>query len=301
LDFKTFISAIRAPFFTGVIIPVILGSVLAWHSGYPIHWGYFFLTLVGIVCIHAGANTINDYFDHLSGNDAVNREFVRPFSGGSRLIQNRAIAPGQMLTISLSLYSLGCIIGLILAVTRGLPILWMGLAGVIIGFCYVMPGVNLAARGLGEIGIAVAFGFLCVNGAYYVQAQSFAWEPVFLSLPVALLITAVLWINEFPDFFADKAVGKNHLVVRLGRRLSAKIYSLIMFLTYVLILIFALVYNRWLILGLLMLPLSLKISRNALINYDDAQKLIPSYAGTILAHLVTGLLLSGSYILDRVI
>lgn len=298
---KIFIEAIRMPFFTGVIVPVILGSVMAWHAGFPFHWGYFFITLFGIVCIHAGANTINDYFDHLSRNDEVNVEYVRPFSGGSRLIQNGTISPKGMLTLSLTLYGVGIAVGLILAAARGLPILWLGMLGVAFGVLYVMPGVNLAARGVGEIGIAVSFGLLCVMGSYYIQAQSFALEPLLLSLPVALLITAILWINEFPDFKADKAVGKNHLVVRMGRRNAAKVYFFMMMFTYALIFVLAVIYNWWLMLGLLITPLALKIGRNALLNYDDTGKLVPSNAGTIKAHLITGLLLSGSYIIDRLI
>jgi 1,4-dihydroxy-2-naphthoate octaprenyltransferase len=298
---KLFIEAVRAPFFTGVIVPTILGAVLAWHSGYPFHWGYFFLTLFGILCIHAGANTINDYFDHLSKNDELNKEYIRPFSGGSRLIQNQIMTPKGILTLSLMMYGIGIVIGLILTFSRGLPILWIGMLGVALGVLYVAPGINLAARGLGELGILIAFGVLCVMGSFYVQAQTFALEPLLLSLPVGLLITAVLWINEFPDFNADKAVGKNHWVIRLGKRRAAVGYTVIMIVTYVLIAVYAVAYNLWLVLALAMFPNALKISSNALKNYDNIPALIPSNAGTIMAHLFTGLLLSGGYVLDKLI
>ncbi len=298
---KQFLDTVRAPFFTGVIVPVILGAVLAWHNGFHFHWGYFLLTLLGILSIHAGANTINDYFDHKSGNDEINREFVRPFTGGSRAIQNQTISSKGMLTLSMILYAIGIAIGLILVFNRGIPILWIGLIGVALGVFYVMPGINLAARGVGEIAILLAFGVLCVMGSYYVQAQTFKWEPFLLSLPIGLLITAVLWINEFPDFNADKAVGKNHWVVRLGKRKAARAYFVIILLTYGLIAIYGIVYNYWLLLALLLLPNALKISRNAMVNYANTEALIPSNAGTIMAHLATGLLLTGGYVLDKLI
>ena len=301
MDLKIIVKAVRAPFFTGVIVPVVLGSVLAWHSGYDFMWGYFFLTLVGIIFMHAGANTINDYFDHLSSNDEINEEFVRPFTGGSRVIQNKEISPKGMLTLSLSLYSAGIIIGLILAYTRGMPIFWLGLVGFLIGFIYVMPGINLVGRGFGELAISVSFGLLCVIGAYYVQAQAFALEPALLSIPVALLITAILYINEFPDFNADKAVGKNNWVVRIGKPKAAKVYTIIMIATYVIIALLALTYNLWLLLGLIMLPQAIKISKNALVNFNNTEALIPSNAGTIAAHLVTGLLLSVGYVVDKIV
>ncbi|MBC8277825.1 MAG: 1,4-dihydroxy-2-naphthoate octaprenyltransferase [FCB group bacterium] len=301
MTIKRFLDLVRAPFFTGVIVPVILGAVIAWHAGYPFLWGYFLLTLLGIVAIHAGANTINDYFDHLSRNDELNTEFVRPFSGGSRAIQNNTIAAKHMLVLSLSLYSVGIVIGIFLAASRGMPIFWIGLAGVGIGVLYVMPVINLAGRGFGELGILVAFGVLCVQGSYVVQAQNMAWEPLLLSLPVGLLITAVLWINEFPDFNADKAVGKHHLVVRLGKQKAVKVYVFLMALTYVLIALFALIYNLWLLLSLIMVPKVYKICRHALANYENTEALIPANAGTIIAHLTTGLLMAAGYVLDRLL
>ena len=301
MKLKILVEAVRAPFFTGVIIPVILGAVIAWNLGYPFHWGYFLLTLLGILCIHAGANTINDYLDHRSRNDELNKEFVRPFSGGSRLIQNGAMSPKGMLTLSIVFYSIGIIIGLTLAITRGMPIFWMGLIGVAFGVLYVMPKINLVGRGIGELGILISFGVLCVMGSFYVQAQTLAWEPFVLSLPVGILILLVLFINEFPDYNADKAVGKTHLVIRLGKRKSSRIYVALLGLTYLLIAVSAVSYNLWLILGLFTVPLAIKIGRNAIVNYDDVKKLVPSNAGTIAAHMFTGLLLSGGYILDRLI
>ena len=298
MNFKRFLDLIRAPFFTGVIIPVILGAAISWHAGYPFQWGYFFLTLVGIIAIHAGANTINDYFDHLSGNDEINEDFVRPFSGGSRAIQKNTITAKNMLVLSICCYAIGIVIGLILAFTRGAPIFWIGLIGVAIGILYVMPRVNLAGKGLGELGILIAFGTLCVVGSYYVQSQHLDWEPFLVSLPIGLLITAVLWINEFPDYKADEAVGKRHLVVRLGKRKAAKIYVSLMALTYIIIIVLALVYNYWLLAGLLVLPKVVKICQNALDNYDNTEALIPTNAGTIMMHMLTGLLLVSAYILD---
>ena len=301
MSLSALFKAVRAPFFTGVIVPTVLGAALAWHSGYAIHWGYFFLTLFGIIFIHAGANTINDYFDHRSQNDDLNENFVRPFSGGSRVIQQNGLSGKGMLIYSLTLYLIGIIVGLILAYTRGLPILWIGLIGVAIGVFYVMPGINLAGRGFGEAGIFVSFGTLCVVGSYYVQAQVLNPEPFFVSIPVGLLITAVLWINEFPDFEADKQVGKTHWVIRLGKRNASRVYFALMLVTYISIITLAAFYNIWLLLGALTLPISLKISLNAMKNYANTPALIPSNAGTIQAHLLTGLLLSCGYVVDKLV
>ena len=302
MQIKIFIAALRVPFFTAVIVPVILGSVIAWHHGATFEWGLFFLVLIGAVALQAGANTINDYFDHLSRNDELNKEFVRPFSGGSRLIQTGALSPKGMLTISMAMFLIGIGIGLYFTYLKGITIFWIGLIGVACGVLYVAPGINLARRGLGEFSIALAFGLCCVNGAYYVQAQILSWEAVVASLPIALLITSVLWINEFPDFNADKAVGKTHWVVRLGKKRAAIGYAILMVFTYLLIITLALFFDKvWVLIGLLTAPVALKAVRNALVNYDDIPALVPSCAGTIMTHLLTGLLLTSGYVLQTLL
>jgi 1,4-dihydroxy-2-naphthoate octaprenyltransferase len=299
MNIKLVVASWRAPFFTGVIVPIALGSILAWYHTGEFYWGYFILTLIGGIAIHAGANTINDYFDHLSGNDPVNKEYIRPFSGGSRLIQTQQLTAKQMLIISMSCYAVGITMGLILTVIRGLPILVIGILGVASGILYVAPRVNLASRGVGELAIAMNFGVLSVLGAYYVQAQTFSWEAVLASIPVALLITAILWINEFPDYYADKAVGKTHWVVRLGRKKSAVVFTMMMVLVYVFILLLGILYpGRWVLLGFLTLPLSIKVVVNSLKYYDEIPKLVPSNAGTIMAHALTGILLCVGYLLN---
>ena len=94
------IKATRAPFLQASIIPVLVGTVMAYRDGF-FDLGLFILSLVAIVGIHVGTNVSNDYFDHLSGNDAINLNFT-PFSGGSRVIQEGLIAPRTILSVALA-------------------------------------------------------------------------------------------------------------------------------------------------------------------------------------------------------
>jgi len=302
MNIKTILASLRAPFFTAVIVPVILGSVIAWHHGVDFQWGLFFMALIGALALHAGANTINDYFDHHNRNDELNVEFIRPFTGGSRLIQAGALTPKGMLTISIVAYIIGISLGLYLTYLRGFTIFWIGLIGVACGVLYVAPGINLVGRGVGELAIALAFGLCSVNGAYFVQTQTLNLEVIIASLPIALMITLVLYVNEFPDHDADKAVGKTHWVVRLGRKRAAIGYFVLMVMNYLTILILALVFDKmWVLLGFLTIPIALKAIRNTLINYDNVPALLPSCAGTIITHLLTGLLLTTGYVLQTVL
>ncbi|MFH1861911.1 MAG: prenyltransferase, partial [bacterium] len=228
---QIWLEEVRAPFFTAVLVPVLLASVMAWENGAPVQIGYFFLTLIAAVFLHAGTNVINDYADHLNGCDARNQEFQRPFTGGSRLIQNGTLTPRQVLTGALVFFSLSTVLGLALVALRGIPILYLGVIGTFCGIFYTLPPFNLAARGIGEFLVGLCFGTLMMLGAYYVQAQSFSSAVVIASIPVTLLIAGVLYINEFPDYVADRDSGKRHLVVRLGRPRAVYGYLFIFFLT----------------------------------------------------------------------
>lgn len=300
---KLYLMEIRAPFFTATIVPIVLGAAISYNITQLFNWGYFLLTLVGGIFLHAGANAINDYFDHLSKNDELNKEFVRPFTGGSRMIQQGLLSSKEVLIEALICLFIGSAIGLYLSYRLGWIVLMIGIFGVISAVFYVFPQVNLVGKGIGEVLIGINFGILMTFGAFYVQTSQFSWVPIIASLPVALLITAVLYINEFQDANADAAVGKNHLVVRLGKKQAVKGYILIMLLTY-LIVVLGVVTDTLppiSLIALLTLPLALKSIKIAQANYDDSIKLVPANASTIMNHLVTGLLLIISFFLDRII
>jgi 1,4-dihydroxy-2-naphthoate octaprenyltransferase len=294
---------VRAPFFTAVVVPTLLGTAIAWARGGEFHLGYFLLTLIGVICLHAGANMSNDYFDHKNGTDYINEEFVSPFTGGSRLIQTGAVQPRQVLLEALAYYAVGTLIGLYLGWARGPWVLVIGLIGGLSGYFYTAPPFFLVATGLGEVFIGLNFGLLVTLGSYYVQTGQLAWEPAIAALPVAFLIAAVLYINEFQDMVADKAVGKNHLVVRLGRQKAVVGYGLIMAAVYVSIILGVLAagVTPFALLGLLTVPLAWRAWQVARVKYDSPRELAPANAGTIQAHLYTGLLLTLGYVIQALV
>ncbi|MFN3763221.1 MAG: 1,4-dihydroxy-2-naphthoate octaprenyltransferase [Anaerolineae bacterium] len=294
---------IRAPFFVADLVPVVLGTALAWARTGAFNFWYFLLTLLGAIAINAGTNMTNDYFDHKWGSDEINTEFANPFTGGSRLIQMGLVKPQEMLWQGIGFFVLGGLIGLFLAFTRSPAILWLGIIGVFCGYFYTAPPFRLARTGLGELAVGLCLGPLMVLGAYIVQTRQPAWEPVIAAIPVGLLITLVLWINEFQDMRADAAVGKNHLVVRLGRRRAAVAYGVMLALTYISILAGILLdgVTPFALVGLLTVPLAVQAYRIARVHYDHPRELTPANALTIRIHLLTGLLLGLGYLLQGVL
>src|SRR5947209_5176843 len=215
-------NATRAPFLTATLVPVGLGLAAAAYDG-PFSWKLAALTTAGAVAVHLGINVTNDIFDTRSGADEVN---VTPtmFSGGSRVLQYGLLTMRQMSVLAAACYVVAIGSGLVLVSQSGPALLGLGAAGVLIGYFYTAPPLQLVHRGLGELAVAVGFGPIMVLGPYYVQRQRFALRPAVLSLPVALLVMLILYANEIPDRIADARVGKRTLVVRLSPNAVVKGY-----------------------------------------------------------------------------
>lgn len=216
--------AIRPGFLAASLIPVGLGVTAALHRDYTLHLGLLLLTVLATALVHAGVNVINDYYDDLNGTDRCNTQRIFPFTGGSRLIQNGVISADAMWRYGISLLLSAIILGLGLAWYCGAGLLWIGMAGLLLGWGYSAPPLQLHSRGLGELAVALGFGSLIPLGAWLVQTGQWSWYPVMISVPAALLLMNILYINQFPDHQADAATGKRHWVVRLGLQRAPWIY-----------------------------------------------------------------------------
>ncbi|MBN1483353.1 MAG: 1,4-dihydroxy-2-naphthoate octaprenyltransferase [Chloroflexia bacterium] len=290
------IRGMRAPFFTAAVVPVLVGGAAAFYQSGSFHWGYFLLTLLGMVSLHAAANLINDYFDYRSGCDPDNPARTL-FNGGSNVIAEGLLSERAMRNAALVAYGIGAACGLFLAWRagpRGWVIVLLGLLGMAISYAYTQPRLFLAGRGLGEIGVGLSFGVLSVLGTYFVQTGSFSWCAFWASLPVTGLIINVLWINQFPDLPVDHAVGKDNLVVRLGKKRARYGYHVLTATIYLSIVVGVLLraLPAWSLLALLALPLALRAARTLHLQYEQNAALLPAQATTIQVHLLTGLLLS---------
>lgn len=299
---KIWWKATRAPFLTTSAISVLLGSVIAWVEFETLNLLYFFLTLLGVIFIHTGANLANDYFDHKSGCDEINKTLT-PFSGGSRVIQDKLIKPSNILAGSLVFFLLACLIGLYLNfLIPGNVILILGLIGALIGFFYTAQPIRLGYRGFGEVWVGLCFGPLIVVGTYYVQVQEFSLEPLLASIPLGILVGLILYINEFQDYEADKGAGKKTSIVILGKERAAKVYCLLIALVYLWIMggIILKVFPLATLIVFLTVPLALKGSRVLMRNFDKIYDLLPANVATIQLHIFIGLLLCLGYVIGKI-
>ena len=288
---RLWFQALRAPFLTASIVPVLVGALAAWSIRGAFTPSFFLLCLLGAMSIHLGANMANDAWDYRSGNDLAVRH-LNPFAGGSRVLLRGVLNLRTHLAVALTFLGIGSLIGLYLVAQVGLPLLWLGIFGVAVAYSYVGPPLRLAHHGVGEIAVSIEFGPVTVLGTYFVLTRVFDLPAIVLSICLGLLVAGILWINEVPDIPADAAVGKRTLVVRLGVDRATKVFGGIVATAYaVLVIGVFLGLTPLTLLALLALPVAVKPVRGLRRAGADPHALIPSNAGMIVATLATGVLL----------
>ncbi len=297
-SFRYWLKELRAEFLTGSIIPVLLSTALVrFETG---TWSplLFTLTLLGVIFLHLGANTANDYFDHLSGNDIANTEYIRPFTGGSRLIQKKLISPGEVLATSILFLTAALIVGIFLVSMAGIAILYFGIIGAISGYFYTAPPFRFSHRGFGEFVVGMGFGLIGI-GTYFVQTGTISGHCVILSLPLAFLITSIIVINEFQDSKADSSVGKRTIVVRMGKRKAVYLFAALTIASYIPIIIGTVsgILPALTLTSLVTLPIGIKAIWTARKFYNESGYLAPANGSAILNHLLTGIILIIAYFL----
>lgn len=288
---KLWFQALRAPFLLASLLPVAVAILAAWQIRGAVDLRLSLLCLAGAAFVHLGTNMTNDAWDYRSGNDLAVRH-LNPFAGGGRVLIRGVLSLRAHLAVALSFLVLASLIGILLVLEVGWPLLVIGLVGVFFAYSYVAPPLRLAHHGVGEVAVGLAFGPLIVLGTYFVLTGAFDAPAVILSISMGLLVAGILWINEIPDIPADGAVGKRTLVVRLGVARATSVFGGLVVAAYAILVIgLAFGLTPFALLALLALPLAIKPVRGLRKAGADPHALIPSNAAMILATLATGVLL----------
>lgn len=234
--------------------PVIIGSAIAYADG-----SFRLLpalgTLAAALLLQIGANFANDVFDYQKGADTPGR------LGPVRVTQAGMLKPGTVKSGMWITFALAALIGLYLAWISGWPIIAIGMAAILAALLYTGGPFPYGYRGLGEFFVFLFFGVAAVMGTYYIQAVRFSLSAFIGSVPVGLLIVAILVVNNLRDIHTDRASGKNTLAVRLGAQGARQEYLLVVLLAYLITFLQALsgMGSFWLLLPALTLPLATEL------------------------------------------
>jgi len=282
---RTWFAALRPVSFTASIIPVVVGTAIAAQEEF--HALLFVLALLGSVAIHAGTNLVNDYFDHVKGTD--NMESL----GQSGVIQRGMLPARAVLLGGVVAFVAGAAIGLTIATMVGWPVLALGIASVLAGYFYTASPFSLAYRGLGEAVVFVFMGPVIVMGAYYVQTEAFAWEAFVASVPIGLLVAAILHANNVRDIENDRRNNKWTLAALAGRPLADYEFIALTLGAYAVVIVMAIAGSApWPVLvTLLTLPLAVRLVRFEM-SQTSPRALNAVLAQTAGLHMLFGALLA---------
>jgi len=287
--------ATRPQFLSVTFFAALIGIASVYYSGSEVSVLTAVITIIFALVVHAGVNVLNDYYDELNGTDRINTERIFPFTGGSRFIQNGILTLRATGAFGALLMGVVVIAGLWLTWQSGPWLLLIGAIGMLIGWAYSAPPLKLNSRGWGEPCVAAGFALIAI-GADYVQRGVFSPLVFYAVACYALLVTNILYINQFPDYHADKAAGKHHWVVRLGPERARRGYLVVAALAYAWFV--AMVARGSLpmlaLIALLPAVLSFKAGATLMKHATQPRQLEPAIKMTIAASLAHGLLLSAA-------
>lgn len=268
--------------------PVLVGTALAATLGTfkPLT---FVAALIGALFIQIGTNLSNDYSDARRGADTEDR------LGPVRVTAGGLVPPRQVLLATYIAFGCAVLAGVYLVATAGWELLLVGAASILAGVLYTGGPRPYGYEGLGEVFVFLFFGVVAVSGSYFAQRQELTWEALVLAVPVGLLASSILVVNNVRDLETDRRAGKRTLAVRLGRRRARVLYAACVygaFLTAPLPwLIGGVGLSPWLLLPWLAIPLAAPIVR-VVRNRTDGPSLNGALGRTGMLQLVFCTLLS---------
>ena len=255
-SFQIWWLAIRPRTLPAAASGVVMGSALAWRDGsfqlLPALAALFVALLLQI-----GSNVANDVFDFERGADTAERQ------GPLRVTQAGLLTPAQVKRGMWIIFFLAALCGLYLASLRGWTVIWIGVAAIISAIAYTGGPFPLGYYGLGDLFVFIFFGLAAVAGTYFVQVGSVSAVVWWMSVPIGLIITAILVVNNLRDIENDRTAGKHTLAVRIGAQATKVEYVLFLAIAY--LLLPALILFKLLpitsLLAWLSLPLAYKATR----------------------------------------
>jgi 1,4-dihydroxy-2-naphthoate polyprenyltransferase len=288
IPFRIWLMAARPRTLPAAVAPVLVGTALAATLG-TFKVLTFIATLLGALFIQIGANLSNDYSDARRGADTEDR------LGPVRVTAGGLVPPRQVLIATYVAFGLAVLVGVYLIVTAGWQILAIGAASILAGVLYTGGPKPYGYEGLGEVFVFLFFGVAAVTGTYFAQREEWAWESFALAVPVGLLATAILMVNNVRDLETDRRAGKRTLAVRLGRAKARTLYGVTVYVAFLTAPVAWLAggegLSAWLLLPWLALPLAAPVVR-VVRNRVDGPSLNGALAKTGMLQLMFCVLLS---------
>ncbi|MEL6492099.1 MAG: 2-carboxy-1,4-naphthoquinone phytyltransferase [Cyanobacteria bacterium J06634_6] len=295
-DRKLWLAALKPPMYCVAIMPICVGSAVAYAETGRFHWGTFLTFSLSAILLLIWENLSNDVFDAETGIDINKHHSLVNLTRNRSLIfglGNAALLLGVLGILSISLWQ------------RDLTVLAMVLSCCVLGYLYQGPPFRLGYQGLGEFLCFLSFGPLAVGAAYYSQTQQWStqgwmgsWHWHAGLLPAALIVgiatTLVLFCSHFHQVEDDLNAGKKSPIVRIGTRRGAQLLPVacisVLLTVVVAILQGGLPISSLVLLGAL--PAALRLCRHVLTYHNQPEKVSNAKFLAIHFHFWSGALLT---------
>lgn len=215
--FSAFVEIARPFSFSASAVPVLSAGALAWVDGL-FSLQPFLLTLAAAVLLHVGTNITNEIYDVRHGIDTISSP-----RASHALLKGR-LSEREAFSLVVAAFSIATVFGLALIGMRGWPVALLGILGLLAGFGYSAPPLGLKYRALGVPAVFSLMGPIMVGGAYFVITGSMTLQPLLASIPIGLLVAAILHGNEWRDIVEDARYGIGTLSAHIGRRWAHRGY-----------------------------------------------------------------------------
>jgi 1,4-dihydroxy-2-naphthoate polyprenyltransferase len=215
---RIWLMAARPRTLPAAVAPVLVGTALA-ATGDTFKPLTLLAALIGALFIQVGTNLSNDYSDARRGADTDDR------LGPVRVTAGGLVPPRQVLIATYVAFGVAVLAGTYLIATAGWELLLVGAASILAGVLYTGGPRPYGYEGLGEVFVFLFFGVVAVTGSYFAQTETLDWEALVLAVPVGLLASAILVVNNVRDLETDRRAGKRTLAVRLGRERARTLFA----------------------------------------------------------------------------
>lgn len=220
--FRAWKTAARIHTLPAAVVPVLVGSGVAYGED-AFRWDAFVWALLGALAIQVAANFANDASDASRGADTADR------LGPPRMVALGVITPRQMWTATWIAIAVAGVAGVALTIIAGWIVLLIGVSSVVAMLGYVGGPAPYGYRGLGEVFVFLFFGVVATVGSRYVHDMTAPLAAWLLAIPIGMLVTAILVVNNYRDIDTDQRAGKRTLAVILGRERTRTLFLTLVF------------------------------------------------------------------------
>ncbi len=287
---KLWLAAIKLPMYSVAIMPIWVGTAVAFYQTGSLNWLIFTTFLGSAILILAWENILNDVFDSETGIDINKPHSLVNLTGNKSL----TFFLGQFCLI------LG-IIG-ILAISwwqQDFTVLGLIIICCFLGYLYQGPPFRLGYQGLGEFLCFFAFGPVGITAAYYSQTQNVSGLGLAASIIIGLSTTLILFCSHFHQVEDDIAAGKRSPIVRLGTEMGAKLLPGWCGSQFILILLFVGlgIFPIWTLLSFAGLPDAIKLCLHVRQHHHQPNLVSNCKFIAIASHFWAGLFLGIGFII----